>query len=175
MYAGHAALALAAKGKRPRLPIWLLVPVAFAPDWIQWTIQALGHRNAEYSHSIVSVLTFASIVALGYWLATRRTGDSVVLWLLYLSHWAADLITGLKPTLPGGPYVGLGIYSRPGVDFAVESIVIVACWWVYRRSFPPERRRSLLMPLVPLGLVALQLGFGLLQYRAVVDRLREIP
>src|SRR4051812_11176780 len=33
VYAGHAALAMFAKGVRPRISLALLVPVAFAPDW----------------------------------------------------------------------------------------------------------------------------------------------
>lgn len=175
MYAGHAALATAAKGIRPRLPLWLLVPVAFAPDWIQWILEATGRNNHELSHSLVSVGAGATVIAVAYCLSTRQAGDAMAVWLLYLSHWAADFITGLKPTWPGGPWVGLGLYSHPVWDFVVEGAVIVAAWLVYRRSLAPAVRRSVLVALVPLGLLGLQVGFEAIQAPEIRSALREIP
>ena len=175
MYAGHAALATFAKGRRPRLPLWLLVPVAFAPDWIEWFLGSGGRRNTEYSHSLLSVALGASIVALAYLAATRQRGDAAALWLLYASHWVADFITGLKPTWPGGPVVGLGLYSHPAWDCAVEAMVIIAAWFVYRRSFAPAARRSIAVALIPLGLLALQVGFEVIQTPEIRAALRELP
>ena len=128
MYAGHAALATLAKGARPRVPIGLLVPVAFAPDWIQWVFDAIGRGNREISHSLVSVAMGATLVALLYLLATRQRVDAAAVWLTYASHWPADYITGLKPTWPGGPTVGLHLYTRPFLEFCVEAVVIIVCW-----------------------------------------------
>jgi len=175
VYAGHAALAMLAKGARPRLPLWLLVPVAFAPDWIQWVMEAFGHSNPEYSHSLLSVGAGASIVALGYLVVTRQGGDALAVWLLYISHWAADFITGIKPTWPGGPQVGLGLYAHPFWDCVVECAVIVAAWLVYRRSFGPALRRRIGVALVPLGLIALQVGFELIQTPEIRAAVRELP
>jgi membrane-bound metal-dependent hydrolase YbcI (DUF457 family) len=159
VYAGHAALALLAKAKRPQIAIALLVPIAFAPDWLEWFADALGHHNRELSHSIVSVGIGASVVALVYWLATRVAADAAVVWLVYVSHWPADYVTGLKPTWPGGPMVGLLLYTRPALDVLLESALIVACWLAYRRSLPPPTRRRVMVVFVPLGLIAMQLGF----------------
>ncbi len=97
------------------------------------------------SHSLISVAIGATTVALGYWLVTRQRGDAVVLWLLYASHWAADFITGSKPTWPGGPTVGLVLYDRALWDCVLECLVIVGCWSVYRRSFSERAKRSALM------------------------------
>ena len=87
------------------IPLALLVPVAFAPDWIEWFARRRsGHDNRELSHSLVSVAIGATLVALG--LLARARGSAATrscVWLLYASHWAADFITGLKPTWPGGP------------------------------------------------------------------------
>jgi membrane-bound metal-dependent hydrolase YbcI (DUF457 family) len=159
VYAGHAALALLAKAKRPQIAIALLVPMAFAPDWVEWLADALGHHNREISHSIVSVGIGASVVALIYWLATRVAADAAVVWLVYASHWPADYITGLKPTWPGGPMVGLLLYTHPALDALLESALIVVCWLAYRRSLPPPSRRRPMLALIPLGLIAMQLGF----------------
>jgi hypothetical protein len=159
LYAGHAALATLAKGARPRIPIALLVPVAFAPDWLEWFFDAVGHRNRALSHSLVSVGIGATIVAFIYFLVTRARIDAMAVWLTYVSHWPADFITGLKPTWPGGPTVGLLLYSRPVLDTVVESFVVLGCWLVYRRSLPIEARNRRVGLLVPLGLIAMQIAF----------------
>jgi membrane-bound metal-dependent hydrolase YbcI (DUF457 family) len=159
LYAGHAALATLAKGARPRIPIALLVPVAFAPDWIEWFFDAAGNRNREISHSLISVGIGATLVALIYFLATRIRVDAVAVWLTYVSHWPADFITGLKPTWPGGPWVGLFLYSRPVLDTVVESLVVLVCWLIYRRSLPDEARNRSVGLLIPLGLIVMQMAF----------------
>jgi hypothetical protein len=159
VYAGHAALALFAKAKRPRVPLALLVPVAFAPDWIEWIFTAFGHRNQEISHSLVSVGIGATLVALIYGAMGRGSTDAIVVWLTYVSHWAADFITGMKPTWPGGPTVGLYLYTKPFLDAAIEFTVIAVCWLAYRRSLPPELRQRAMGWLMPVGLVAMHIAF----------------
>jgi hypothetical protein len=73
--------------------------------------------------------------------AYQLTGDGSVAALtgvLTLSHVVADYVTGVKPTWPGGPMIGLDLYSLPLVDLIVEAAVLVVGWQVYRRSLPPE-------------------------------------
>ena len=148
-----------AKSARPRIPIALLIPVAFAPDWIEWFFDAAGHRNRVISHSLVSVGIGATLVALAYFVATRERTDAVAVWLTYVSHWPADFITGLKPTWPGGPTVGLFMYARPYPEFLIEVGVILVCWFAYRRSLPVAARHRGVGLLVPLGLIAMQIAF----------------
>jgi membrane-bound metal-dependent hydrolase YbcI (DUF457 family) len=174
VYAGHAALALLAKGIRPRISLAVLVPVAFGPDWIEWMLSAAGRENRALSHSLVSVAVCATLVASVYWLFTRATADAVVVWLTYASHWPADFITGIKPTWPGGPDVGLLLYTNPVLDTIVEWTVVVLCWLVYRRSLPTENRNRPLVYAVPVLLCALQIGFHAIQNPEVKDPLREI-
>lgn len=137
----------------------LLVPVAFAPDWIEWFFDAVGHRNREISHSLVSVGIGATLVALAYLLATRQRADAAAVWLTYVSHWPADYITGLKPTWPGGPTVGLYLYARPIPEFFVEAVVVIVCWFAYRRSLPVAARHRSVGLLIPVGLIAMQIAF----------------
>lgn len=141
MYAGHAAIALLVKGVRPRIPLAVLVPVAFAPDWVEYVLDALGQHDRALSHSLVSVGIGAIAVGLLYWLWRRMPGDAVAVALTYVSHWAADFITGIKPTWPGGPEVGLMLYRFPIADVVLESIVIALCSIAYLRSLPSDRRR----------------------------------
>jgi hypothetical protein len=159
VYAGHAAVALFAKARRPALPMALLVPVAFGPDWVQWIFEAAGRHNRILSHSLISVVIVGTVVAASYRAARADRADAVALWLVYLSHWPADVITGSKPTWPGGPELGLMLYSRPLLDCALEIVVILVCWRAYRASLEPVARQRSLARAVPAGLIALQLGF----------------
>jgi hypothetical protein len=174
MYAGHAAIALLAKGTRPSLPLAVLVPVAFGPDWIEWLLVVWGRPDPMASHSIVSVFLCATLVAAIYWAFTRSRGDAAIVWLTYFSHWPADFITGMKPTWPGGPYVGLGVYGDPIADIVGESAVIIICYIVYRRSLPPGNQNRWLGLLIPLGLIAMQIGFYAIQKPEVKEPLRQI-
>jgi membrane-bound metal-dependent hydrolase YbcI (DUF457 family) len=159
VYAGHAALALLAKAKRTQVPLALLVPVAFAPDWIEWLFAASGHRNQQISHSLISVGIGAVLVAVVYAATQRDWSGALAVWLTYLSHWAADFVTGRKPTWPNGPTVGLYLYTKPFADAAIEFGVIAICWFVYRQSLPPESRRRGMGWLIPVGLVAMHVAF----------------
>lgn len=163
MYAGHAALALVAKARRRAIPMAILVPVAFAPDWIKIVLSYLGHENRELSHSLVAVGTGATLVALLYYAYSRSGTDAFVLWLTYASHWPADFVTGIKPTWPGGPQLGLLLYARPLDDVIVESILVVLCYAVYRRSLPPESQKRAIGWLIPLGLIGMQILFAAVQ------------
>jgi len=163
VYVGHAAIAALLKGKRPRVPIALLVPIAFAPDWIDSFSHVIHHPSAIVSHSLVSVAIGATFCGLTYGLWSRSLGDGFVVWLAYASHWFADLVTGIKPTWPGGPMVGLGLYAHPVWDFVIESAVVVGCWVAYRRSLPILTRRRSIGLLIPLGLIGMQIVFEALQ------------
>ena len=73
-----------------------VVPVAFAPDWIQWILDALGWHNPSLSHSLLTVAIGATAVAGAYWAVTRSRDDANIVWLTYASHWPADFITAHK-------------------------------------------------------------------------------
>jgi membrane-bound metal-dependent hydrolase YbcI (DUF457 family) len=173
VYAGHAAIALLVKGVRPKIPLAVLVPVAFAPDWIEWVADGLGHHNRMISHSLVSVGLGALVVGLVYWAVRRTPGDALAVALTYVSHWAADFLTGIKPTWPGGPQVGLLLYRYPGLDVVLESVVIVVCWRVYQRSLTPEARRRTVNRLIPAGLIAMQIAFAAIQNPLIKEPLRD--
>ncbi len=167
MYAGHAALALLAKSRRTAVPLVVLVVVAYAPDWLEWLLGGIhGHGTelstaALVSHSVALVLVGSAVVA-GLALALRLpASDAVLLAALYLSHWLVDLITGLKPTWSGGPMVGFRLYDHPLWDFALETLLIVACWAAYRQSLPATSRRGW-TALIPAGLIVMQAGFAFL-------------
>lgn len=159
MYVGHASIALFAKSRRSAIPLALLLPVAWGPDWVEVCFSALHHENRMLSHSLVAVGIVATASALAYFAYTRKAVDALVIWLVYVSHWPADYLTGLKPTWPGGPTVGLQLYGRPYIDFAMEGSLILIASYFYWRSLPPLHRKRAAMFLIPLGLLAFQIGF----------------
>lgn len=171
MVAGHAGIALLAKAARPRILIAVLLTVTFAPDILEWVFELLGYHNRELSHSLVSVGLGATIVALIYGLTTRVKPEAFVVWLTYVSHWPADFITGIKPTWPGGPDVGLHLYEWPVADAVLECAIVVVCWIVYRRSLgrslAPAALPRTMTVLVPMGLIVVQIVFDVIQQRAM--------
>lgn len=158
MYAGHLGFALAGKGARSDTPLWLLVFAAQGCDWVQ---AVACTRNAEtsamWSHSVPAVLLIALACAAVGFARTGSGGVAVTAGCIAMSHVLADYVTGVKPTWPGGPVVGLDLYGRPALDFLVESVVIVAGWLWYRRSLPADRRSDRLSKFLVIGLVGGQL------------------
>jgi membrane-bound metal-dependent hydrolase YbcI (DUF457 family) len=70
-----------------------------------------------YSHSLLMVVAWASLLALVYRYATGYKSGAVTVWFLVVSHWLLDLLTHRPdlPLYPGGMKVGLGLWnSIPG-------------------------------------------------------------
>lgn len=153
MYVGHLGIALGAKGLRRDAPLWLLVLAAQGPDWAQGLACFTGtHAHAMWSHSLPAVLALATALALTSYAVTRDPAATGLTVAIVVSHLLVDYLTGIKPTWPGGPMVGLDLYAHPAWDFVLESALIIVGWWIYRRSVAPESRSS---PLVGVLLVAL--------------------
>ena len=168
MYVGHLSVALAAArmSKRP-VPLWCLVLASQGPDWISVGVGALGISDPwEYwSHSLPAVALGVLGIGVVAWL---RTGDARITALLggaYLTHPLFDLLTGLKPTWPGGALVGACLYDWPVGDFLVEIAFVVAGLLIYRRTL--RGRAAVTVPVLMLmALVVCQAGAdGVQSYR----------
>ena len=157
MYAGHAAVALALKHREPRLPIVPLVLAAFGPDWLELLLLAMPVQRPEsavLTHSLPAVLIGGSLAA-ALFAATRRPGGRII-FLVWLLHWPADLLTGRKPLLFGDQLIGLGLYGLPAVDFALESVVVVIGCALYARSFPSRGDLRRVIVILGAALIAMQ-------------------
>jgi membrane-bound metal-dependent hydrolase YbcI (DUF457 family) len=95
-----------------------------------------------FSHSIPAIALLTLSASAVYLVATRDIIGAGFVAALVVSHVLGDYVTGLKPTWPGGPMIGLRLYRVPQWDFAVEGIVVLLGWLVYRASLPRERRYS---------------------------------
>lgn len=161
MYGGHIGIALAAKGVRWTIPLWVLLLATQLPDWTDAAVCAAGISSPPsgmLSHSLAAVAVLGGSLAVLYYAVARDAADAAVVGLVVASHAVADYATGLKPTWPGGPLIGLQLYQQPAIDFVVEAIVIVTGWLLYRRSLPPDRRRSTPVMLMLITLLLLQLA-----------------
>ncbi len=161
MYAGHIGIALGAKGLRDTVPLWVLVVASQLPDWTDVALCTAGVRTPAFgmlSHSLPAVAVLAALAGLLTFSVMREPFASLLVAGVVVSHALADYVTGFKPTWPGGPLIGLGIYRQPSVDFAIEATVIFGGWLLYRASFQEELRSSRRVAAVLAAALAFQLA-----------------
>lgn len=162
MYGGHIGVALGAKGMRSTIPLWVLLIATQLPDWVDSAVCATGISSSPpsgmLSHSLPAIAVLAAALSFLWYASARDAPGAGLVALIVISHTIADYATGLKPTWPGGPLIGLQLYQRPMIDFIVEAIVIVAGWSIYRRSLEPDRRKSGPAVLLLTSLLFLQLA-----------------
>jgi hypothetical protein len=166
MYTGHVAIALGVRGMRRDVPLWALVLTAQACDWVELLVHPFTPRTSTdvYSHAYPFVLVAAAAVTAAVWLWKRSAAAAITVLLVYLSHPAADYVTGYKPLWLGGANVGFHVIRWPAIDFLVQGFVCLIGFALYWRSLPAPRRRHLsaLLPLVLLltlqGLSDLRIG-----------------
>jgi hypothetical protein len=163
MYVGHVGAALAAKRFRQSIGLAVLVVATYAPDWVDAGLCLAGNSNPMemLSHSIPSVAFLALVALAGYGIATRDWKGGAVLATVVVSHMLLDWITGNKPTWPGGPMIGLELYSHPIADFVAEAVVIGGGVMLYARTLAPRRRPWVAVSVMVAGLLLIQLAIDI--------------
>jgi hypothetical protein len=154
MYTGHVAVALAVRGVRDDLPLWSLIAISQACDWVEFFAYPRTPNVPQelYSHAFPFVVIGAGAATVAVWLWKRSTSAAAIALALYLSHPLMDYVTGFKPLWLGGPPVGLELIHRPFADFVVQALLCAAGVVVYRQSLPPARRRRI-AAVAPLALL----------------------
>jgi membrane-bound metal-dependent hydrolase YbcI (DUF457 family) len=95
----------------------------------------LAFDSYPWSHSLLMAVVWGlGFAGLYFW----RSGDrraSMVLAIGVVSHWVLDWITHGPdlPLWPGGPKVGLGLWSSVPGTVVVESLMLAAGAWLYFR------------------------------------------
>ena len=87
-----------------------------------------------YSHTIFSVLLQSAILGGAAFLVFDSRAMGVIFASAVVLHLGADYLTGQKLWVPGGEFVGLGLYDRPQWDFALEVPMVLLGWMASRRS-----------------------------------------
>lgn len=144
MYTGHVAFALAVRGMRDELPLWTLILVSQACDWVEiLAYPATRGANPDlYSHTFPFVLAGGIAAAAAVWVWKRSAGAATIALALYLSHPLLDFVTAIKPMWVNGPPVGFGLIKHPATDFVLQAAVCAVGFAVYRRSLPRAVRRQ---------------------------------
>jgi hypothetical protein len=126
-------------------PVCLLLGlehVRIAPGITAFT--PLDFYHYPITHSLIGGLAWAGISS-GLWLLGHRRGPVVVpdagraaglLALGVLSHWVLDVISHRPdvPVLPGGPYLGLGLWYSVPATLVVEIGLFAGGLLLYVRS-----------------------------------------
>jgi len=163
MYIGHVGVALVAKRARTSIGLLALLVATYTPDWVDGGLCLAGFYNpqAMLSHSVPAVVLFALVGFTLYGLKTRDWTAALIVAGVILSHMVLDWITGYKPTWPGGPTIGLGLYAHPVADFIVEGALIVVGALLYGRTLPPRQRPWIDVSVMLGALLALQLAIDI--------------
>ena len=142
MYLGHVGIALGAKGLRRDIALIVLLVAAYAPDWVDAGLCVMGAYDPRgiFSHSFTAVALLGTVAVAAYYLYARDLPGSLLVLGVVLSHVVLDLITGFKPTWPGGPMIGLGLYRHPLADLVIEGAIIVIGVVLYKRTLPSRSR-----------------------------------
>jgi hypothetical protein len=159
MFAGHFAVAYAAKRLAPRSSLGTLFFAAQFVDLLwpllvlagverlslapQGAIFPLIFDYYPWSHSLLLTLFWSFVVGGVYWRLKRDSGVALVIGALVLSHWFLDLVVHL-PDLqlwPGSTAVlGLGLWSNPLIALALELALFAIGVTLYLSATRPERR-----------------------------------
>jgi hypothetical protein len=104
-------------------------------------VNSVSDVHLEYmpfSHSIVSTVALAAgawiLAALGF--KAVDVGTAVALGIC--SHLVLDLVSHARDIaiapVPNSKRFGVGLYEKPAIAFAFETIYGVFCWWLYGGS-----------------------------------------
>ena len=164
MYMGHVGVALAAKRAQPGIALLVLLFATYAPDWLDGglCLVSVHGSNAMLSHSFPAVVVLAVIGFSVYGASSRDWKGALLVAGLILSHMVLDWLTGLKPTWPGGPWMGLELYDKPVADFGIEAIAISLGALLYSQTLPSRSRRYAW--LMAASLIVFQVGIAIVHF-----------
>jgi len=151
MFIGHFAAGMAAKKLQPTISLGTLMLAAQFLDLLWPTlllldvehvviapgiseVTPLNFTDYPISHSLVTVLGWAFMFGIVYYLITKNRSGAILLGGLVLSHWILDLIVHIPdlPLYPGdAPKVGFGLWNSTALTIVVEGAFFVMGILVY--------------------------------------------
>lgn len=143
-------------GSRHDWSLYWLAGASVAPDVVDALFAAarLCNPHGLYSHTVPAAVLIAALTGGAAFLATGRRSTGVLALALVLAHIPLDYLTGHKLFWPGDELRGLHLYTRPLLDFVLESVVVAAGWWLLRRQGRAPRWTTSWTTLI--ALIALQ-------------------
>ena len=164
MKTGHGGVTgILRSGSRQRTSTDLLLALlaaSVAPDILDLLFFTVGFCNPYglYSHTVYIVALQAAVISGLAYLATESRATALTFATVVMLHVVADLITGHKLLLPGGDLIGLHLYTRAVLDWAIETPLALLGWWLLRRTGNAPRWATSIMAAV--ALVVVQTAFG---------------
>ena len=154
MFLAHFGVGFGAKAAAPNVSLGSLFLAAQFIDLIWPTLLLFGVERVNiitdgtrspplefvhypFSHSLLAVLMWATLVAAIYFVVRRSRNGALVLGLAVISHWLLDLVVHYPdlPLYPGNsPLLGLGVWSAPVVAMVLEFSIFAAGVWLYLRA-----------------------------------------
>ena len=150
MFIGHFAVGFASKRFAPGTSLVLLLAAPLLADilWPFFLLFGLEHVRIDstatrytpldlydfpWSHSLLALFIWATVLAAIYWAMTRYSAGAVVLWFGVLSHWVLDWITHRPdmPLYPGSRRYGLGLWNSVAGTMVVELCMFACGVWLY--------------------------------------------
>jgi hypothetical protein len=175
VFLGHYAAALAGKSAAPKASLGTYILAGQFIDLV-WPVllltgtervrirenpapfMALDFVSYPVSHSLVTVLGWATLFGAGYFALRRDARTAAILGLIVLSHWFLDLVVHV-PDLPLAPgdsqKVGLGLWRVPPAAIALEFTLLILGTVLYVRSTRAKDRA---------GSIGLWTGLALLAF-----------
>jgi len=138
---GHLGIAGVAYSVRRDSSLFWLLGASLAPDVVDALFVVAGSCNPHglYSHTLPAAALIAVVTGAVAYAATGRRVTGLLVAVLVLAHLPLDYVTGRKLFWPGGELEGLRLYDYPIADFAVESLLAAAGWWLVRsRAWAPR-------------------------------------
>lgn len=160
MFLAHYGVALAAKRAAPRASLGVLVLAAQLADLVWPILLLLGVEDVRiapgitavtpldfvhypWTHSLLMVLAWSLLAAVGYRLATRDARGALVVGALVTSHWFLDLLVHRPdlPLVPGGETrLGLGLWHSVPATLLLEAAFLAVGVALYRSTTRPRSR-----------------------------------
>lgn len=175
MFLGHFAVGLAGRTLTPSVslgtwflavqlvdlvwPFFLLTgveQVRIVPGITRFT--PLDFTHYPFTHSLVAGIVWGLLLAFARPGAFREPRTAALLAAGVVSHWFLDAAVHRPdmPVLPGGPFVGLGLWNNIAATLAIELTLFVVALTLYARS----RRPGISFWLMIGGLLVAYLGAG---------------
>jgi len=155
MFIGHFALGFGAKKVAPEVSLGTLFLACQFADLLWPTLVLMGVESVEvqpgntvvtplnfihypFSHSLLAMLAWAVLGALGYFAFCRsRRKAAFVIGTLVLSHWVLDVLThrpDMPITLMGSGRLGLGLWNSLPAAVTVEMLLFIVGVSLYARA-----------------------------------------
>jgi hypothetical protein len=153
MYAPvHIATAFAVKRRFPVAPLFALMIATQAIEYIWIVLSYLGieYQRVDsqgvlhldflpYSHSLLTGLGTALVAYVLIRWAFKKPVVALAVAIAMASHIVYDVIQH-EPNLQiawfmGEPKLGLNLGSVPLFDFAIETVLAIACWWYFKGNW----------------------------------------